>query len=75
MNGSEYQTLTLVKMQQRKWKTARELQNGNMVIPAGIAVEIVAKRDGLTLLSAPCAHCGVQVYIRNCSADSVMEVK
>lgn len=74
MTGAEYTRMTLAQMQSRRWRTACEMRNGNMVVPAGTEVKIVGKRGGLDISGAACPHCGVSVFVRRVRPWNVEEV-
>lgn len=74
MRPDEYTRTTLVQMQARRWRTRRELRNGNLEIPAGTEVQIVGKRGGLALSGVPCDACGVKVFITRVPPSAVEEV-
>lgn len=56
----------------RQVRTQHVLRNGVTEIPAGTVLRVVGNRSGLKLISAPCAHCGVRVYITRVAESDVV---
>lgn len=52
-------------------KSRISLKNGRYSIPPGTTFTVTGYYRGLSLRSAPCAHCGVEFYITKVSLASV----
>lgn len=59
-----YRSTTLDEMRRRRYRTVREIKTWRLTVPAGTEVEIVHKRDGLTIQGAACGCCGVSVRVK-----------
>lgn len=74
MRWEEYRKNTAEELGKRRWRTTRVLRNGYLSIPIGTEVSITGKRNGFDLESEPCAHCGVQIFIKRVEPGALEEI-
>lgn len=74
MTSSEYATLTLAEMQTRSWVTTERVRSGQVTIPRGTRVKIIAKRAGLTIKTPLCDRCGIEASVSRVQPWKIEEV-
>ena len=55
----------------RKVISLRSLRNGQCIMPAGSTFTIERKQGGFHLVSDPCPHCGIRVFISKVAPQDV----
>lgn len=63
MDRKTYDKTTEKEFIGRKVVSLIRMKNGMMNIPAGVTWTIQRKQAGFELMSDPCPHCGIRVYI------------
>ena len=68
---AHYRRFTEEQWKGRKVRSLRDMRNGYAELPAGTIFTITGKYKGFSLVSDPCATCGVKIHIGRVSGASL----
>ena len=71
MDQKEYQKTTAKEFEGRKVILLRDVHRGSIFLPANIICDIVGKRNGFTLKTAPEFTLGIRVEVDKVKPDQV----
>lgn len=63
-NTNWYRKMTEAQLKGRRVVATRDLQTGQIRVPAGTVLTVQRKFGGLDLISDPCPHCGIRPFLR-----------